>query len=74
MLFRSFQDIIEDLNDRWGDKVKGFFEELAGVYGYYYNTKATEDEANKMDSNLRGLTFDNILKNIEFHFEISKLF
>jgi len=61
----KFQDIIEDLNDRWGDKVKGFFEELAGVYGYYYNTKATEDEANKMDSNLRGLTFDNILKNIE---------
>ena len=61
----KFSDIIEDLHERWGDKVKDFFEELTGVYSYYYNTKATEDEANKMDPNLRGITFDNILNDIQ---------
>lgn len=61
----KFSDIVEDLHDRWGDKVKDFFEELSGVYGYYYNTKATEDEANNMDPNLRGVTFDNILNDIK---------
>jgi hypothetical protein len=61
----KFSDIIEDLHERWGDKVKDFFEELTGVYSYYYNTKATEEEANKMDPNLRGITFDNILNDIQ---------
>lgn len=61
----KFSDIIEDLHERWGDKVKDFFEELSGVYGYYYNTKASEDEANKMDPNLRGVTFDKILNDIQ---------
>lgn len=61
----KFQDIIEDLYERYGDKVKNFFEELTGVYSYYYNTKATEEEANKMDSNLRGVTFDNLLNDIQ---------
>lgn len=57
----KFSDIVEDMHERWGDKVKEFFEELSGVYGYYYNTKATEEEANKMDPNLRGLTFESVL-------------
>jgi len=61
----KFQDIIEDLNERYGDKVKAFFEELKGVYSYYYNTNSSEEEANKMDSNLRGKTFDNILNDIK---------
>ncbi len=59
----KFSDIIQDAYEQFGDKVKDYFEALKAVYGAYYNSQATDIEANQMDPNLRGFTFDEIIKN-----------
>ena len=59
----KFSDIIQDAYEQFGDKIKDYFDALKAVYGAYYNSQATDIEANQMDPNLRGFTFDEIIKN-----------
>ncbi len=61
----KFSDIIQDAYEQFGDKIKDYFDALKAVYGAYYNSQATDIEANQMDPNLRGFNFDEIIKNTE---------
>lgn len=57
----KFSDIIEDLYAKYGEKIRPFFDAMKQVYGGYFNSVATDEEAAKMDGNLRGFTLDSII-------------
>jgi hypothetical protein len=61
----KFSDIIEDVYDILGDKLKDIFDALKSAYSTYYNTEATDEEAEKMDANIRQFTFENVAKKFD---------
>ena len=56
----KFIDIATDAYERYGEKLKDLFTELKAVYSAYYNTQASDEEAEQMDANIRSVTFDDI--------------
>src|SRR5690606_20124465 len=51
----KFSDIVEDSYAMMGEELKGYFNALKAAYSAYFNTEATDDEANQMDSNIRSV-------------------
>jgi len=57
----KFSDIIEDAYAKYGQAISEIFDAMKAAYTGYYNTTATDEEAQKMDSSLRGVTLETII-------------
>lgn len=57
----KFSDIAQDAYAKFGDKLGEIFEELKGLYTYYYMTQATKEESREMDFDVRSINFDDII-------------
>jgi DNA repair protein RadC len=60
----KFSDIAQDAYARFGDKLAEIMDELKAVYSAYYNT-TTDEIAMQMDSNVRGISYEKIVGEIE---------
>lgn len=60
----KFSDIAQDAYAKFGSKLADIMDELKAVYSAYYNT--TSDEiAMQMDSNVRGVSYEKIVGEVE---------
>lgn len=61
----KFSDILEDAYAKFGDKLHEFVDALKAVYGAFRDVEATDEQAAQMDTNLRGIKLDDIIKNLK---------
>lgn len=68
----KFGDIVEDLHARIGDKVKDLFDSLKSGYSSYYNVKATDEQADQMESNIRKHSYEKLAGNLVREEDLAK--